>query len=458
MRASGAPPGGVREVLLTAGSPLAGHLRERGRRLLLATRNRRFRALLLAVVGVPAVVEYLYWFLVYPLTAAPHTTDFGVYMDAAGDLAAGRDPYLRFQAIAPGADPTLTPFYIYPPVVAWLLQPLVGLPPRARDLVALVVLHLCVAVFLWACCRALEVRDWQRAAVMVLLTITFFPLWQNLVLQQVNPVLLALSGLWLWGWAAASRAGSVGGGLALGAGIAMKLIQGPLALLILARRRWTMLGAVAAGALVLTALGAPGRLPGYVARVLLRVGGGTGQFLNQAPAALVTRLVHPLGFYRTLAIAGPELTVTAALLALAVLAATAAVLRRPVPGRRGRLVEAAAVIAGAPLLLTLVWDTHLLLLLPALFVLLDEAVRRGSRGLVLLSLLTWFLLGPAHGIFLANLGAALASGALAPMLEGGRLLPGLDLSLRLQAEAGAVGMVILWLALLRSYRRLPAPA
>ncbi len=432
-----------RSEVFPAALGLAGRtLRVRLGRFLAAFANRRFRGVLLLVVGAPAVGAYFGWFFVFSLQA-PHTTDFGIYMQAAQDLVAGRDPYSRFRSVA-GIDPTLTPFYIYPPVLAWLLQPLTRLSGFHQNLVALAVLHAAILAAVYATCRALKVTDWQEMALYLILTVTFFPIWQNLILEQVNPLLMALGAFWLWGWTAAGRSGALGGGMALGLSVAFKLIQAPLLLLVAVRRRWSLLAATLATAAALSLAASAWLLPEYLAHVLFKVGGGTGQFLNQAPAALVTRLARPISFYRTTPLTGPELTLTAAALAAVVIALTAMAMREPARTRPARALEGAAALAATPLLLPLVWDTHLVLLLPVVFVLLHEAIRRRSGGLAAAVMAAWLLLGPAHGLFILTIDDAVSRGLVDPMLQSGRLLPGLDLWLRALAEAGAAGMLLLW--------------
>ena len=81
---------------------------------------------------------------------------------------------------------------------------------------------------------------------------------------QVNLVLVALSGVWLMGWVAGDR---WWGGAALGAAVAIKLLQAPLGLLLLRGRRWRMALAAAVGGIVFWLLAVPQYLPEYLFKV-----------------------------------------------------------------------------------------------------------------------------------------------------------------------------------------------
>src|SRR5439155_19367098 len=114
---------------------------------------------------------------------------------------------------------------------------------------------------------------------LVLIPLSVEPVVGNTAEGQVNLVLLALSGVWLWtsvedGW---------WGGAALGMAIAVKLLQAPVALLVMWSRRWAMLAAAAAAGLVVWLVGAPQYLFEYLFKVLPVVSSGTGFFENHSP-------------------------------------------------------------------------------------------------------------------------------------------------------------------------------
>jgi len=376
-------------------------------------------------------------------------------------MGAGRDPYADFVAVSRHVDPTLTGGYIYPPGLAWYLQPLAGMPrPAAHALVA-VLLQLLLLISVVAILRALGPVPGRLAVLVGILTIAFFPLWQNLAYEQVNLLLLAMSATWLLCWAAGEGAGRFRegvGGLLIGAAVAIKLIQAPGLGLVLWRRRWSMLLPAAVGLSIVLGAGFPW-LGEYLSRVLPRVGQGTGWVLNQAPAALTARLLHPVSFYRTTPDTGSEVAITATAVTIAVVALSIRVLgrrpssmlgRRP-SSRRDRCLEVAVVVAATPVFLPLSWDTHLvLLLLPMIVLAVDSARRSDVPGLVAAAL-AWAVTGPLHLAYIALFAHLLQGPDLTLALSTGHPAPAVDLLLRVGAQLGPLGIVVLWLACLRAY-------
>src|SRR2546423_154745 len=158
-------------------------------------------------------------------------------MAAAAKIASGHNPF----ELSPSLQLTVAgPQYVTPLPVAWMLQPLLHASPGVQLIVVLIALQASLAVFLWTALRALGVRGWQMPLLLVLVSIAFEPTMANIDEGQVNLVLLALSGIWLLGWMRGDRWWA---GAALGAGVAIKLLQAPLALLVLWGRRWRMLSA-----------------------------------------------------------------------------------------------------------------------------------------------------------------------------------------------------------------------
>ena len=212
--------------------------------------DRRFRALLLAIAGVPIAALYFWRTVILLALTGGVPGDFAVnYMAAAARIAAGHDPYdvcvVQGCARTGGGFavlPLAGPQYVTPPPVAWMLQPLVGLDTRVQLAVVIAVLQLSIVVFLLTTLRAIGVRDWQLAALLVLVTIAFEPVGGNFDEGQINLVLIALSGIWLLGWVAGDR---WWGGAALGVSVALKLLQAPLGLLLLWGGRRRMLAGAA---------------------------------------------------------------------------------------------------------------------------------------------------------------------------------------------------------------------
>jgi hypothetical protein len=404
----------------------------------------RFRTLLLVVGAVPIAALYLWRTVVLPLSLHALPGDFSEnYMIAAAKIAAGRDPYdlCAIQTCAGVTRATAFPplplagsQYVTPPPVAWMLQPLLHATPEVQILVVLTILQLSLVVFLWTTLRAAAVRGWQMALLLILVAIAFEPVAANIDEGQVNLVLLGLSGVWLLGWVAGDR---WWGGAALGFAVAIKVLQGPLGLLVLWGRRWRMLLAAAAAGLLLWLLAVPQYLPEFVLKVAPVLSAGTGLFENHSPGGTVARLIDPATFLGTEPYTSAAARVVTIAISLIVLAVTFWVLRRPRPDLSGRALEAAAIVAAGPLIASYSWGTHLVLLLLPMLVLIDWGVRRREWTVLALVAVGWLLIGPAHNWFQTLL------------LSGYSNL----LVLRLMAEFGVVGITAIWVASLMAVRR-----
>ncbi|HYL07358.1 MAG TPA: glycosyltransferase 87 family protein [Candidatus Udaeobacter sp.] len=394
--------------------------------------NRGFRSVLLVIAGVPIALAYVWQGAVQPVLLGDLGDFTESYMPAAVRLSKGVDPYTLCATMG-CLEPT-GPQYVMPPVLAWMLQPLVGVDRVAVTVGVVLILNACLVAFVWLALRALRVTDRQLAVLLMLVALGFEPVAANVLEGQVNLVLLALSGAWLVAWVDDRW----WGGAALGAAIALKLIQGPVALLILWGRRWSMLAAAAAAGLILWLAGAPQYLFEYLFRVLPAVSQGTGLFENHSPGGTITRLFDPNTFFAVRGSPVPARILTA-LVALAALAVTFYVLRSPAKGSRRRLLEAAAIVAVTPVVASYSWGTHLVLLLLPMFVLIDWSLRRSDWFVLGLVGWSWFCIGPAHKLMQQLLVTGYSDVAV----------------LRVLAEAGVVGILCLWLATLVAVRRSP---
>jgi len=394
--------------------------------------NRTFRSLLLLLAGVPIGMVYLWQALIQPLAFGAYLGDFQEsYMRAARRLAQGSDPYDLCRTMG-CLEPT-GPQYVMPPPLAWLLQPLIGVDSHVITVAAILVLNTSLFVFVLCVLRALHVRDWQLAALLLLVAISFEPVIGNIEEGQVNLVLLALSGVWLWGWVA----GRWWGGAALGLAVAVKMIQAPVGLLILWGRRWSMLAAAVVAGLGLWLLASPQYLFEYLFSVLPSVSAGTGLFENHSPGGTVTRLLAPdtfLGVARGSPPAARAITLLIALLALVI---TFAVLRTPAASTTGRALEAAAVVAVTPIVTSYSWGTHLVLLLVPILVVVAWGVRRRDWTVLGIVAAGYLLIGPGHN----RMQTLLVSGYSDVLV------------LRLLAELGVLGVLAIWLASLLALRR-----
>jgi len=392
---------------------------------LLALADRRFSGLLLIWSGVPIVLVYLWQALVQPLAFGSELGDFqGSYMRAAARLAAGRDPFDLCQTMG-CLEPT-GPQYVTPLPLAWLLQPLVGVDSRTVTIAAVLVLNLSLVAFLFFALRALRVRDWQMAALLVLIALAFEPTTANIVEGQINLVLLALSGVWLLAWIDDRW----WGGVALGFAVALKLIQAPVGLLVLWARRWAMLAAAVVAGVGLWLLAAPQYLLEYLFKVVPAIGQGTGFFENHSPGGTIARLLAPDTFLGAARGAPPAARIVTALIAIAAVVVTFWVLRSPALSGAGRGLEAAAVVAVTPLVASYSWGTHLVLLLLPMLALVAWATPRRDWQVLGLVALGWMLIGPGHHL----LQVLLVSGYSNLLV------------LRLMAEFGVVGIGSIWIA------------
>ena len=404
--------------------------------------NRAFRTALLLIAAIPIAALYAWRTLILPALTGALPADFSAnYMAAAARIASGHDPYdlcvLQGCAPVPG---TFTPLplagaqYVTPLPVAWMLQPLVGADPRLQLAVIVGILHAALVVFVWATLRAIRVADWQLALLLVLVVIGFEPVIGNFDEGQVNLVLLGLSGIWLLAWVAGDR---WWGGAALGAAVAIKLLQAPLGLLMLWGRRWRMVLAAALAGIVLWLLAVPQYLPEYLFKVAPVLAGGTGLFENHSPGGTVARLFDPGTFLGAVRDTSPAARVITTGIALGALAITFWILWRPRAERSGRTLEAAAVVAVGPLVASYSWGTHLVLLLLPMLVLIAWAVRRRDWTVLGLVALGWGLIGPGHNWFQVLLVSGYSNMTV----------------LRLMAEFGVVGITAIWVASLVALRR-----
>ena len=394
--------------------------------------NSAFRAILLVAAGVPIVLTYVWRALIQPIAAGGYLGDFQEsYLRAAGRIMAGATPYDLCRTMG-CLEPT-GPQYVTPPLLAWMLQPLVGADGRLVTIVVTLTLNLSLFVFLFFVLRTLEIDNLQVGALVVLMALAFEPVMGNIDEGQINLVLLGLSGIWLWAW--------VGerwwGGAALGAAIALKLIQGPSGLLLLWARRWAMLTAAASVGLLLWLAAVPQYAFEYVTSVLPAVNQGTGFYENHSPGGTMARLFDPSTFLgATRGSPEPARLVTLAI-GVAAIVITLAILRSPSQTYTGRALEAAAAVALSPLVASYSWGTHLVLLLLPMSVLIVWAVRVRNWPVIGLVAAGWLCIGPIH----KALQVLLVSGYANVVV------------LRLLTEFGPIGVIAIWAATLIAIHR-----
>ncbi|HYU64360.1 MAG TPA: glycosyltransferase family 87 protein [Verrucomicrobiae bacterium] len=395
-----------------------------------ALANRRFRWLLLVLAGVPIGLAYVWYGFFKPLLSDEATDFVNTYLAGARVLASGGDPYQCNVGLCGGH-----PHYLlfYPPLPFWLAQPLIGFDEKVVAGVALVVANVFLLCFVWLVVRALRARDPQFTLIVLLASISFPPTLTEVQNRNLQVAVLMLSAVLLLAWLSGDR---WWGGLALGVGLAIKLIQAPLLLLSIWGRRFVLAAACAVSWAVLWMVAAPQFLPEYLLKVAPAQAQGSGEVINVAPFGTVNRLLHPETLYNSGQGGGVVVLALAALAGVAVVIFTVWRLGAPRADRQGRALELAAGVAASPLLVTLAYAGQFVLLLLPMVVLLDFGLRSRTRSIVIAVIVSWVMVGPSYLAF-TN---AMAAGFGFPLL------------FQLWANSAVAGVVVLWLAALQALK------
>ena len=390
--------------------------------------NPRFRWFALWLALIPISLSHAWTTVVAPALTGSRFSDFAVYLAGARTLAAGGDPYAAFFASSV-PDYNFNQTYIYPPLIAWLLQPATVLGDDTASWLMQGLLQASLIVFGAVLYRALGRWTLQELLLAAVLVMAYLPVRRDLFNDQLNLLLLMASAFLLLAWVRGDR---WWGGAALGAAVAAKLLQAPLGLLLVWGRRWRMLGASIAAGAVLTLVASPQFLPEYLLRVLPRISHATGFRENSSPAALIERIAYPQSFFG--GSPGGWLVGSLGLgVAVAVLIVTWWALgRNPRAGVEGRALEVATGVAAVPLLLSVNYHQSLEML--PILVLVSVGVRRSDWILVAAAAAGWLLPGPVHSAFLAAIGAGFGNEPI----------------LRTWNELQLLGIVLLWLGCLRA--------
>lgn len=400
-----------------------------------ALSNRRFRTVLIVLAGTPIAVAYAWYGAIWPIFWNQLSDFRQVYLDGARVIAAGGDPYQCSTGFCSGHSKGWlgAAGAVYPPFTLWVMQPFDRFDAGTVDAFALIAANLCLVLFIWFVVRALAIRDWQLIAVIALMSVSFAPTLTEVQNRNFQVLLLTLSGVLLLAWRKGDRWWA---GLALGLGLAIKMVEAPLLLFGLWGRRWLLVAFGVFAWAVLWLLAVPRLLPEYLFQVLPSVGRGSGEEMNIAPLGAIARLFHPESLYlQGRGVDLPVLAITA-VVSITVLAITAWRLRAPRADVEGRALEIAAAFAAMPLMLTLVWAGQLILLLLPMIVLLDLGLRRQSRGLVLAVAASWLLIGPVYLGFTNAFAAGFGFQAL----------------FEVWVDAALAGAFILWVASLHALK------
>lgn len=355
----------------------------------------RVRAGLLAQVALVAAALTLY-VLVLAQAAGRHQ-DFTAYFRAASDAWNGRPLYVTFLH-HPFPDATLRPAFIYPPVFALLLAPLTLLASSTAAVLWLLLCQLCLVGSLVLFVRAHRPGHWALA-VLICATFTFYPLWVDAIQGQANLPVLLLVTVGILGtvrdrpaWAAA-----------IGVAAAFKLT--PILLLgwLVVERRYREALFLVAGFLLVTGAGAairPDDTITFFSQVLPALAKGTAFYGNHSLSGFLSRVLSPNPYtepWLTTSLAGGAALVAGVLLFGYWLWRG----RRDMP-----LTGSMAFLPLLPLISTVTWPHHLVILLPVIWLAIISLARRNwplaetaclaAIGLLLTLMARWPV-GPAFG-------------------------------------------------------------
>ena len=353
------------------------------------------RRVLTSTVILLLVLVYA-WFYLLPILSprTPRADDFQDYLFAARQLATGGDPYANFVRSHLPWDWSLSSGYLYPPFFAALLIPLTWISNDLAVRLWLVLMQGTVVASLWIVYRTIGRPNRGELIALSAVLLTFFPLANSAATGTMNGVLLLLLTA---AWAAWLRHRDLLGGALVGVASVIKLF--PLALVpyLVWRRHWRLLCAlgitVVAGVGIGFLVTSPAHNLYYFRDMLPHLGAGTGYRENQSLAGFTARLCDPstadhgggAGWCGRLL----DWPLVLALVALLVAAAS--------PATRSGLEFALAVTA-LPLISSVTWSFHLVLLILPIALLLRlafEGELSRTAGRVLIAAWLCFSVAPA---------------------------------------------------------------
>ena len=326
-----------------------------------------------------------------------HHQDLGAYLNAARDVVQGRPLYAPFLH-HPFPDATLRPAYIYPPSFALLIAPLGLLAEGAAAAIWIALQQAALAVAIVVVVRWLRPTRWAVVALLVA-TLSFYPLWVDAVQAQANLLVLLLVTVGVVGILKDRPAF----GLAIGVAAALKLTPIILVIWLLLDRRFRAAAFVLAGLTILTLAGALLRFQdtmAYFRQVLPALASGTAFYANQSLAGVLGRTVSANPYTQ------PWINlpwVSLLLIAAAIILVACwwwQTRRQSAPSR------AVAFIPLVPLLSSVTWSHHLVIVLPLLWL---SVIALGQRDwpalptaalagiLLLFSVVPRLPAGPAFG-------------------------------------------------------------
>jgi hypothetical protein len=354
-----------------------------------------------AASGVIGVLLLLYA-LVYlvPLLAshAPRADDFQDYLFAARQLTTGGDPYANFVRSHVPWDWSLSSGYLYPPVFAAALVPLTWVSNDLADRIWLLAMQLAVIASLVIVYQTIGRPSRGEFVALGAVLLTFFPLINSAATGAMNAVLLLL----LTGaWACWMRRRDGASGLLVAVAAVFKLF--PLALVpyLAWRRHWRLLLALgltgAAGIGLGFVVTSPAHNIYYFRDMLPHLAAGTGYRENQSLAGFTARLCNP-----STADAGGGAGWCGRILDWPLVVALLALVLSSVARSTRSGLEFALAVAALPLISSVTWSFHLVLLILPITLLIRQvfagAMVPPARRVLMLAWLC-FSVGPAIHYF-----------------------------------------------------------
>jgi alpha-1,2-mannosyltransferase len=326
-----------------------------------------------------------------------HHQDFGVYLAAGRDVLHGQPLYAAFLH-HPFPDATLRPAYIYPPIFALLVAPLGLLPDGVAAALWMAIEQASLAVAVVVVLRWLRPTRWAVAA-LLFVTLTFYPLWVDVAQGQANLLVLMLVTVGIVG----VLRGQPAFGALIGAAAALKLTPLILIVWLLLDRRFRAAAFVLGGFAILAGAGLLLRFQdtlAYVGQVLPALGRGTAFYANQSLAGLLDRTTSSNPYTQ------PWVAISWGSLLWIGVAAILTLWCWWQTRRQPAQVRAAAFIPLIPLLSSVTWTHHLVIVLPLIWFSLIALGQRDwpllptaalTAILLLFSVVSRWPVGPAFG-------------------------------------------------------------
>lgn len=284
--------------------------------------------------------------------------DLGAYLAAGHTLLAGQPLYAAFLH-HPFPDPTLRPAYIYPPGFALLIAPLALLPVELAGAIWLVICQACLAAALITVARWLRPPAWAITA-MIVATATFYPLWIDAVQGQANLIVVFLVTVGLRG----VIRGDAKFAATLGVAAALKLTPALLLVWLLVERRFRAAAWMLAGFAGVTIIAGLARFSDtivFFGQVVPALARGTAVYANQSLTGVVGRLFSTNPY--------TDPWVALPWVSLLTMAAAATMIGTWYWRTRdlASLASATAFLPLLPLLSSVTWPHHLVILLPVIW-------------------------------------------------------------------------------------------